>query len=277
MYLSSLRRLRMYCAGEAESPISNTVQNNRQLTLWLAATSRQIENYCGREFEIKERTEYHDIEYAKIEYWVKAYPIRDLVDVYEDSAGLWDGSESEIDDCFTGMNDNSVVLGSSLEYTAKKALRIVYTGGLAYHPVKSTFAMATVKTWTAGKYVIGSTSGAVGLVVSSSTYYLIVENYYGIFEKGETLTEYTNEDGTSATGISSTISTIQKQSLCEAYPDLVIACEAQIRYQWRHMTDFENAGTDREGNTIRRTQQETRKYPFVDEVLDILEPYRRIW
>jgi hypothetical protein len=276
MYLSSLRRLRLYCAGESEEPISNTTKNNRQLSIWLASASKQIENYLGREIEITERTEYFDADYAVMEYWPMAYPVIDLVSVDEDSSALWDGSESEITDSVIGTKNNSIVLGTTLEYTGKKAIRVIYSGGLAYHPVQSIFAITTIKSWTAGKYVVGGTSGAVGIVVSSSSYYLTVENYYGVFEKGETLTEYTGE-GTSPTGISGVIASIQKQSLAESNSDLVTACEAQIRYQWRHMTDFENAGTDKEGMTIRRTHQETRKYPFIDEVLDLLEPYRRIW
>jgi len=262
-----------------EDPIADELKNNRALMGWLSTTSDQVQNYLSRGVIIKERTEYANLLSGQKEYWLEAPPIIDLTNVAYDSTGLWDGSESELSTQYSGINDESVVLGTELGITVPKGLRIIYTGGLAYHAVNSVFNMAEIKTWTVDNWVKGSTSGAVGRVAAVSSLVLTIESYYGVFEKDETLIEYTDIDCTTAAdpAITSTISSISKQSLAEKYPAIVGAVEAQIRFYWNHMTDFENVGSDKEGNTIRQTPKTSRKYPFIDEVLDLLEPYRKTY
>lgn len=280
MLLSSLYRLRAYCAGESENPITDNVNNNRVLLNWLSAVSSQVEEFLSRGIQIKERIEYKDIIYGVNEFWIDSPPVIELSTVSYDTSGLWDGSgESEITDPYIGSNNDSIVLGTDLGIQIKKGIQIVYTGGMAYHAVNSTFNMAASRTWTTGRYVKGSSSGAVGQIVSSSSLQLVLQNLYGVFEADETITEYTDEDCTTATSpaVSTTISSISKQSLAEAYPAIVTAVEAQVRFYWNHMTNFENTGTDKEGNTIRIKTRHTRNYPFLDEVYDLLSPYRKAY
>lgn len=280
MLLSSLRRLRLVCAGMTTDPITDNLTNNRLLKQWLSATSQQIEKFLNRELHIEIRTEYFDVTYMRDEYWPKAYPISSITSVYSDSTGLYDGSESEESDYYIGIHERSVCLDTTFDWIARKGLRIIYTGGLAYDPVKSIFSLASIAgTFTIGKYAIGNTSGAVGIISAWSTPALTVENYHGIFISGEIISQYDNEAGTTPVTptVYGTISAITRQSLAEAYPAITQACESQVRYYWKHTTDFENNSTTKDGNTLRRNNPQNLPQNLQTEALMLLEPFRSVF
>jgi hypothetical protein len=64
--------------------------------------------------------------------------------------------------------------------------------------------------------------------------------------------------------------------LNETAPAIVQACEAQVRYMWKHTTDFENSGTNKDGTTLRRSLDTVSPWPLQPEVHALLQPYRRI-
>jgi hypothetical protein len=277
MLLSSARRIRLYTAGFQASPLTDNTQNNRLIYAWLSSTSDQIERYLNRRIESTSRTEYFDLSLSSREFFPKAYPITTLTSVYEDSQGLYSGSESEITDCYIGADSRSVVLPYIIDWNAPKGLRIIYTGGLAEHPVNSEFTMTSASgTPATGNYAIGATSGARGIYVSWSDPTLTIENYYGIFQSGEVINLYDNEDGTGSATFTGTVSAISKQSLAEAYPAITQACETQVEHYFRHATDFENAGTNKDGTTLRRRTSLHQGLPLLQEVVAMLNPYRRI-
>jgi hypothetical protein len=279
MLLSSLRRLRLYCSGQASTLLTNTPANNRVLQNWLVSTSQDIESYLKRDLHIEQRTEYFDVDYGRIEYWLKAFPVVTLTSVYEDSTGLWDGgSESEIEDCIINPRGR-LTLPYQLSFTGANSLSVIYDGGIAYDPVESIIRLRSgAGTFVAGKYVVGDTSGAVGIVTAYSSLSLTIEQYYGQFQVGEVLTQYEDEAVTaSSPSVTGTISSFTRESLLNAYPSIVLACEMQIRYMRQHQMDFENTGTTKDGVTIRRDNPSRLKYPLQQEVLDKLEPYVRTW
>jgi hypothetical protein len=240
----------------------------------VCSSDLQIEQYCGREFHIESRTEYFDVDAQRYEFWPKAAPVLTLTSTHEDPDGEWDGDESEITDSFIGINGESVVLPEPVGFQARKAVRVIYTGGLAYHGVRSTFVVAAGADFTVARYVKGGTSLAKGIVRTAASTSLVVENLYGIFEAGETLTEYTDEACTAASGITEAIVSITYQSLAEAHPDLVRVCEIQCRQYHKHKSDFEITGTNQDGSTNR--QGNTAGWvPFLAEARNLLEPYRR--
>ena len=279
MLLSSLRRLRLYLSGQSDPLLANTVANNRVLHNWLVTTSQDIENYLKRDLHIEERTQYFDIEYGRIDYWLKAFPVITLTSIYEDSTGLWDGNnESEIEDSIVNASGR-ITLPYTLSYSAAKALRVIYTGGLAYDPVISVVVLESgAGDFTVGRYIVGNTSGAVGIVTAYSLLSLTIEQYYGQFQVGEVLTQYDDEIVTeSSPSVTGTISSFTRESLLNIYPSIVLACEMQIRYMRQHQMDFENTGTTKDGTTIRRSNPARIKYPLQEEVLDKLVPYVRTW
>ncbi len=255
MLLSSYNRLLRYLAGRDDDNLTDNKNNKRDVLTWLPAISNKIKLYLNRTKLIESKTEYFDVNSTEVEYWIKNAPVSSITSVKEDSTGRYNGDESTLDsdDYHIGTESASVVTLYPRSFRANRGLQIVYTGGLAYDPVKSVFAVADETGWDAGKYCIGSTSGAVGLVSATGTDELTIEVLYGIFVVGETITEYDNEDGSGSAGADTTISSKTRTALCEAYPEIVEACNNEIRYMIQHKQDFENDSSERDGVTIRRS------------------------
>jgi hypothetical protein len=261
--------------GGQSDPLSSTLINDRLLSLWLVTASSQIEKYLDREIEIKSRVEFFDIIPGKKRFYISSFPILSLA-VSEDMSGVWDGSnESTIDDCFS--SGASVNLPFSFDYSGIKALRITYTGGLAYHAVNSEFILSTSQTgtWAAGGYVYGSSSGAIGITVgyTSATKVLVVESYYGVFCAGEAISQYVLETRAGSASATGTIASISKASLSESHPAIVMSCDILARYFWKHTTDFENTASSKDGTSIRKYSQPTVPWPLTEEVRGLLSSY----
>lgn len=277
MVLTSMRRLRAYVAGMTSGTLEDTLDNNRLLQMWNMSVSRQVEQYIDRGIEIESRIQFFDVGFGMTEYFTLAYPITTITSTESDSTGEFDGAETTETNEYIGTDARSVVLNLPFRWKGKRGLKITYTGGFAYHAVNNTCTIVVVSgSWTAGKFVIGATSGAVGVVVSQATTTLVIESYYGEFVEGETLTEYTGEDATAPTSTSATLTSIDRPSLVQAYSDIVMATEAQIRYYWEHTRDFENAASQREGTTTRRRTATGFRAPLQDEPMALLQPYVRI-
>lgn len=279
MMLTSYDRMLRYLGAGGTSLTDNRF-NQQIITNWIQSASKQIEQYCHREFLIDSCTEYFDtLKPNYVKFRVKRYPIVTLTDVYIDSTGDFSGSEDEIDDCITNKHSSSVILPYSPPVLGYKTLRIRYDGGLAYHATRSLYTVVITGSWTIGNFVLGGTSGAVGILKYQTATTFTIEVLYGVFEADETLTEYSDEDISSATGNSATISSVDRQSLFELYPDIVRAVEIQVRYYWKHKDDFELSGTNKDGTNIRNTNRHsimTTFNPLTDECMSMLDNYRRI-
>lgn len=278
LLLTSYNRILRYFAYNDEDYTATYRFKNRIENLILSV-SKKIENYLGYSLDIQSRTEYHDANYNQKSFYTKAQKVQSLTSVYLDYTGLWDGTtESEIDDCYIGIDNKSIVLPVKITEPGTKAIRIIYTGGLAYDGVKTTMTVADTTDWTAGSYCVGSTSGAVGIVSSvTDEETLVIENLQGIFQASETITEYDTEDpDTRTSDASTTITTIDRQSLAESYPDIVQAAEIEVDYHFRHKNDYEMVSDQRDGTTLRRDRFTKPKSPFIEEVMQLLEPYRTV-
>jgi len=264
-----------YLSAVAGSPLSDTKAQKGMIVPWILTASKQIEKYLRRELLIDTYTEYFDtLSERDVQFFVKAYPIISLTSVYRDTEGKWDGTnESEIDDCIIGKNIDSIITPFSPETLALKSTRIIYIGGLAYSGINSLFTCIMTGTWTAGTYCYGQTSEAVGIVKAKTATTLTIENLYGIFEAGETLAEYSDENITTATTNTAVLTTITRQSLVEQYPDIVRACEIQVRYYWKHKDDFDLTSTQKDGTNQRSTYEN--KNRLTNETMHLLEPYIR--
>lgn len=276
--LTSYERMRRYLAGEGNDILTDKESNRRDILIWINSISNKVQKYLNRDLFIQEHTEYFDLKYGGTEFWVNSPTISSISSVKYDSTGLFDGGESTLDDSgyHIGTNNNTVVLVSSIPYTSNRGIQIVYTGGLALSGVQSIYSTTQSDTWTVDNFCIGNDSGAVGIVNAQTATTLTIEVLYGVFDIGETLTEYTGEDGTTATGETATLDSKTQTALAESYPDIVDGCEMEIRYYKKHKLDFENTGTTKEGTTIRRDSKKSRRLPLQPEVIDIIDGYRRI-
>lgn len=267
MLLSSYDRLIIYTGREDD------LESKRRLVSILAAISSRIEDYLNRDLEITSRTEYFDLEPGTVEIFPRATPIASVTSVYADVLGDFTGGEYPLTDYFIGSKYNSIVLRNPVE-GIRRALRVIYTGGEAYDPVISTFTVSG-GAFTAGKYVIGNTSRAVGKVVASASTPLQVASLYGIFRAGETIVEYTDEGATIPTSVSGTLLAITVASLAQIKPILVQACEVECRYWDRHKFDFVAQTVTRDSLT-KRSLPEMGGYVLQPETESLLEPYRRL-
>lgn len=277
LLLSSYERLRRYISDEDGTALTDSTGLKRELNNWIASVSWEVENYLNRNLQISSRTEYFDVDFAQKEFWPKAIPISSITSVTEDFTGEWDGTgENTLSNYFIGSENDSVVLDGILPNTRlmQKALRIVYTGGLAYHGTRSTFTVTGASgTWGSSSFVGGVTSGALGLYVDSSSTSITIDTLYGIFQDGEQVFE-TDEDISTVGDAQATISALTQQCLTETYPDIVRAAEMEIRYRYKHKHDFETVGNARDATNLRRAGTQ-KNLPFQQEVISILEPYRR--
>jgi len=253
MQLTSYNRMLRYLAGRGDKNMTSSVYNRRDILYWIPAISDRIKNYLNRTVEIESRTEYFDSASTICELWVENSPVSSITSVKEDTTGQFSGNETTLSstEYYIGVEESSVVLLYPRTYNAKKSLQVVYSGGLAYNATMSVFAVADESGWEVNKFCVGSTSGAKGIISAVDTKELTIDVLFGSFIVGETITEYDEETETTA-GASTTISSKTRTALCEAYPQIVEACENEVRYMIQHKQDFENDSSERDGTTIRR-------------------------
>ena len=254
--------------------LGNTVLAQRQVQALVHSVSAQVTKFLDKEIFIKSYTEFFDTIYDKWSYKTAVSPVWSITSVETDQSATFDGSESTVNSSnyfISTYQDGVVVDGVSFD-NAERALKIVYSGGMAYHPVNSVFVITN--SFTADNYVIGGTTGAMGRVVSADATTATIEVLTGVFEAGELLTEYEDLTNQISTGEDGTIDSVTSRALAESHSDITEAVEMQIRYMYQHKDDFENSGTTSEGETIRRSDGSPAKLQA--EVRMILDPYRRL-
>lgn len=293
MNLTSLRRVK-YALG------LNKADQDHILSRLVGAASRQIAYYLRRmgkdgldALQLKSRTEYIDPIPGQRTLYPRAFPITSITSIHTDSYGRYDGDESlvDADDYLIGSDLRSIHFsslpsvpdyGSSLP-TVPRGVRLIYTAGLAADPVVSSWTKSADVggDLTVGHYILGGDSLAVGSITARAAGTISYECLAGIFQAAETLTEYRDldfklQDGglKDPTGITATLTTQTANSLAEAEPALVEACEMHIRYLFKNRNDFENIIVSRDGeNRVSRADLKN-TYDFLPEIRSILEPYR---
>jgi len=269
--LTSYERMRRYLSAVGGQALTDSYSQKQMITNWILAASKQIEKHLKRNLKYQSYTEYFDALTEKdVQFFVKAPPITTLTSVYNDIEGQYDGGESEIDDCIINKDSTGFIIPIKPPSKGYKAIRGIYTGGLAYYGVQSLFTCSITGTWNVGNFAYGETSEAVGIVKAVSATTLRIEILYGIFEDGETITEYTDENLTTAGDATAEITAITYQSLVEQYPDIVRAAEIQVRYYWKHKDDFELTSTSKDATNVRSSD---RKGDVTEEAKSLLKPY----
>jgi len=256
MQLTNIDRMLRYIAGNNDQVVSD-YKVERNLQQFISSSSNNIINWLDREIEIKERTEYKSVGYRQKIYDLKAYPVTSISSVYIDSQGLHNGDgDSELDEDSYTLNEHGdkLVLNETQYFTHNRGLRVTYTGGLAYTCARSTYSITNTSGLTSissGLYCVGDDSGAVSVVYNSDTDTLVLDNLYGSYDTGETVTMYMDEPKTISAGVSTTLSTCEIKSLAESNPEIVAACENEVYYRWKNKGQFENSSTQKDGTSTR--------------------------
>ena len=290
MLLSSYNRVRHYLFDDTDTAASlptYSIYREMDATNWISAASAMIEAYCSRQFHIESRIQYFDYTDTRREFFPYATPI--LVSPVPvmaiDPMALWNGDEGTVDNIFIGVDGNSIGLPMKLNMRATSSaaggsaapasVRITYTGGLAYHATQSVYGYtAGAGTMAAGKYVRGGTSNAWGCIIAVTATTVTLEVMFGIFTAGETLTEYATETANTGDGVTATLGAAVTLGLAEVAPDIVRACEVQVRFMSKHKFDFEMNGAQKDGSVTRKTVQKDAPM-LTEEAMALLVAYKK--
>lgn len=279
MNLTSYERVRRFISASGADSITDTVNNKRDIMQWIPSISAQVEKYLNKKLHIEERTQYYEVSSYKRDFYVEANPIITITSVYISYNSLWDGQESEVLNNILNPFKTGVCLSTyqGLSYPLPCGLRIIYTGGVAYDGVNSVYNCTPTGSFVVGNFVIGRTSGAVGIcrAITSST--ITIEVLYGGYTIGEIIEAWDTETSKGSSTATATLDSASQLALCESYPDIVTATEMQIRYMWKNKHTFEDAGVNKDGQTQRRIIGSSNAYVDLQpEVKGILNPHRRI-
>jgi hypothetical protein len=119
--------------------------------------------------------------------------------------GLYTGEEYLVINYYPSRFGQFIALSYPV-YQWRKGLRAIYTGGLAYNGTKSIYAItSTSGILELGKYVLGAKSGAVGIITTVATKHIEIDNLYGKFLAGETVTMQDTEFAIGTSSASTTL------------------------------------------------------------------------
>lgn len=292
MYLTSLARVKVALG------IANDTEDGTLLRL-IATASNRIAKWLKREnaLQLTSRTEYHSPSAGQATLQLAAYPISSVTSVYTDSAGAWDGSQVLVasTDYIISEDGRRLIFINGIPFsnparpnsqftTFPKSVRVIYSGGLAAHGTDSTWVKSTDSggTLTVGNYIQGETSQALGVIKARGATSITYECLYGVFEAGETITEYESIDITSggycepkaATGVSATLTSASSVSLSESYPDLTTAAEMHVSFYRRNKDNFETISVVQDGMTRSSRSELAKDYFSLPEIRDLLDTYR---
>lgn len=278
MLLTSLKRMKFTLNIQGTS-------NDAKLTQLISTVSKRIEHYCKRAFKKMSYTQDFNPTPGQMVFRPKAYPIESITSLYSDPSGNYSGSQALIDSSSYLISDDQRtfiikqitpsnhihITEYGYSFAFPKSIRATYIGGLADHAVNEELTVSggsgtiTVSTLTSA---VGEDSGAVAYVktyTSAATEELVLENLYGEFEPGETITI-----GAATRVIVSKDNTI----LANDSIDLVTACELQVRYMWKNYDSFEMGSVSKDGQTsILKPSDKNVDYTFLTEVRDLLERF----
>jgi hypothetical protein len=280
MDLTSINRVRNYLSvfsdGQRES-LEDAQSIDDEIQNWISSLSSLIEDYLDRSILIQSRTEYFKSSIYKKSYFLKARPISSITSVKDDSTGLFTGNETTLgtDEYYIGPESNKIVLRDPVGHNTARGLQVVYTGGLAYHATRTVMTVSDGNNWTTDKYVRGTTSNAIGIIVSINGTTLTVDVLSGIFVSGETIEEHSLETGPSSLPEdgTATISSIDQQSLAESHPAITRAVEVEIMHFWKRKNNLDNTAIGPDGSVEFRGVG-TAMYKLQPETRALLRPYR---
>ncbi len=294
--LSSVEKIAFYLgvdagAGRVDGNNNDTEQqraDRRIIMVWAQSISTSFQNYCNREFLIRERTQFFDV-LGTQDFFVKAVPVVSITEIANDPLGLFQGDQwiLQNDIYHLSQTGNSIQMVYNVMTGGWNAARIKYLGGLAYHATQSTFlitGVTGVDNITPGNFAYGSNSESMGKVVSitavdgsdPAAYSLVLDNIYGSFQILDALTFQSSYNGQDIPATSANIVDITFQSLCEAFPELNRALEIELRYMQKHEADYENKSDGGKYGSERRTvDPSTGFYPFQPETMAILDQFKR--
>lgn len=292
MDLTSLRRVK-YTLGITKADEDQILAAlvgtaSKQISYWL----RRLDQDQNDGLELKSRTEYFDPQSGQRRFYPRAYPLVSIASVYVDWTGLYTGQEILLSS--TGYFLDSTLRSFTFQIqpllpewngflAAPRAMRIVYTAGLAADPVVSAWTKTADAggTLSVGKYVRGELSSSIGYTRAAASGTISIECLAGKFLEGEVIKEYGRLDGSATdggpagdTGVTSTLLTCTARSLAETHPSLVFGCEMHIEHLRKNRSNFDNLTVTENGATRFSRSDMKNQYDFLPEIRSMLQPYQ---
>lgn len=111
---------------------SEDTADDAQLAMLIQGVSRRIERHLDRELERVARTEYLSVRQWRTQYALRAYPVASVASVYFDPESVF-GADTLLTSTDYVIDDEvgAIVLRSTPLADAPRALKVVYTGGIA--------------------------------------------------------------------------------------------------------------------------------------------------
>lgn len=277
--LTSYNRMLRYVVRDSENALITSTRRKQEIVGWINTVSSQIQNFLNRKLLLADYTEYFDVEYNKAMFPVYGVPISSITSIYEDPSGLFTTSTKALitdTEYFIGVEGTHVLLYRPLPYTARRAVQINYTGGLAASGTDTSLTISgTAGSFTTDAYVQGVSSAAIGICKTYSATNVTVEMLAGVFDTAEQINCYSTEDCTGTPLAQSSMASVASHALCDTYPEITRAAEMQVRWNWQQKTEFGLTSSSRDGTVVKNaTKRDHSGSQLIDEVESILTPYR---
>ncbi len=225
------------------SGFASGTEQHAMLNTIISIMSTMFENYLNRYLYQTSRTEYFDIDHVdNLTFFPRGVPISAVTGYYDESREWGTGTDIDAEDCIISADSMAVQLVDDyIVQRCEKALKLVYTGGLATSTWNITAVLSSVTgTFTAGNALYVSTN-VKGTVVSwtaaaGSTGTLVwtptvtdsaLDEMTGGFAVGDSI----KETGSTPTG---KITSFSPSNLLYDYPEIMAAALAQAAYIFQH-------------------------------------------
>jgi len=164
--LTNLERMKLFL----QLSTSDT-KKPAEIARWIPQVSARIQRHLKRWLQKGQHTQYLDPMPGKRDYRLWAYPVDSITGASYDQDALYNGtSETDLTsiDYLISANKKDIIFDTTYN-TAPKGIRVSSVGGMASNGINNTFSLAgAAGVWTAGKYLYGALSAAVGKIVSAT-------------------------------------------------------------------------------------------------------------
>lgn len=190
----------------------------------VAGITPVFESFTNRKFFVDDFTQDFDVSSYQTQFNLKAFPVRGVSSVSFDTTCFRTNVVPLVEgvDFVFDRDGLRLAVPPLLEGSARRALRVAYTGGLVYGVDQGRLTLSNVVGTPAGAFT--TASGGGGTVDAYTTLLLDYTRTAGMLVKGDVL---------NGTGWSATVAAIAKECVSNDYPGLEEAALMQFVFRWQ--------------------------------------------
>lgn len=220
MMLSTLARAKAAVGANAGVEASTEAR----MRAMLEGITPVFESFTNRKFFVEEFVQDMDVSSGQTQFNLRAFPVRSVESVSFDATAFHTTSTELVDgvDYVADRDGVRLAVPPLLEGSARRALRVAYTGGLVYGLDQGRLTLSGVTGTPAGAFT--TPYGGSGTVVSYASMLLDYTAGGGKISKGQVLT---------GSGWSATVASITRECVLNDYPGLEEAALMQFGFRWQ--------------------------------------------